>query len=163
MGILLEQRCMCVHNGNPNTFNFNGSCYARKVLWMQAQQRNKFAIVWKHTGYADFRGSRILMSSVNCILIRQWLTDDVTDRILVWKVFLWAFLSNLKKINRKIIIKYVVHVDLFYWTHKWWSGYSKSIQVIMHLHCIGPLSKPRRPIAYTMAWWDASSRTPLYT
>ena len=51
------------------------------------------------------------MSFVNCILIRQRLTYDVTDRKLIWKVFfVGVFFSNSNKINRKIIIKHTVHV-----------------------------------------------------
>ena len=37
---------MFVHNTNPNTFNFNDSCYARKVLPIQGQQRHNLAIVY---------------------------------------------------------------------------------------------------------------------
>ena len=60
--------------------------------------------------------------------------------------FLWAYPSTLKKINRKIIIKYMAHIQIIFWPHYWWSGYYKSIQVNMHLHCIGPLIKkiPRK-------------------
>ena len=44
------------------------------------------------------------------LVIKQWLADEVTEGILVWKLFLWAFLSMLKKNNRKIIIKYTTHI-----------------------------------------------------
>ena len=42
-------------------------------------------------------------------------------------------LMSLMYLNLPIMI-------IVYWTHKWWSRYSKSIQVIMPLHCIGPFS-----------------------
>ena len=44
------------------------------------------------------------------LVIKQWLTDEVTDRILVWKLFCGRFLSMLKKNNRKIIITYMTHI-----------------------------------------------------
>ena len=44
------------------------------------------------------------------LVIKQWLTDDVTWQNLGLEAFLWAFLSMLKKNNRKIIIKYMTHI-----------------------------------------------------
>ena len=46
------------------------------------------------------------------LVIKQWLTDDVTDIILVWKLFLCAFLSMLKRNTRKLIIKYMTHINI---------------------------------------------------
>ena len=62
-----NRTCMFVHNTNQNTFNFNDSCYARKVLPIQGQQMHKLAIVWKHAIYAQSKGRRIPVSIVNCI------------------------------------------------------------------------------------------------
>ena len=79
---------MFVHNTNQNTFNFNDSCYARKVLPIQGQQRHKLAIVWKHASYAQSRERRIPFCS-RLIVTNQkkwWATTEdwsATDRRLI--------------------------------------------------------------------------------
>ena len=79
---------MFVHNTNQNTFNFNDSCYARKVLPIQGQQRHKLAIVWKHASYALSRERRIPFCS-RLIVTNQkkwWATTEdwsATDRRLI--------------------------------------------------------------------------------
>ena len=32
-------------------------------------------------------------------------------------IFLWAYPSTLKKINRKIIINYMAHIKIIFWQH----------------------------------------------
>ena len=62
------------------------------------------AIVTKHLTLSD-----IAISIEIIMFTGWWLTSDVTSRILVWKIFLWACPSTLKKINRKIMIKCMAH------------------------------------------------------
>ena len=64
-------RVACLYNTNQNTFNFNDSCYARKVLPIQGQQRHKLAIVWKHASYAQSRGRRIQCLMSIALVIKQ--------------------------------------------------------------------------------------------
>ena len=93
MSISLQQSCLLVNNTNQDTLNFNESCHARKVLPIQARQRQKFAIVWKHASYAQSRQRRIPVSFVNCISNEAVIDrmNDVIYRILAWKVFCGRF------------------------------------------------------------------------
>ena len=85
--------------------------------------------------------------SIACI-IEQWLTDEVTDRILVWKLFLWAFLSMLKKNNRFFFIYffffYIWHIFRYSFGHtrddKGITNQHKSTCICGHLDPLGPLS-----------------------
>ena len=95
---------------DQNTFNFNDSSYARKALPIQGQQRHWLVIVWKHASLFSLGEGAFHCLLWSALVIKQWLTDDVTDRILVWEFFVGFSKHPEEKCQKNYYKIYVIYL-----------------------------------------------------
>ena len=93
------------------------------------------AIVTKHLALTIWHSNIYWNDNVYWMVIDKWCHNQN----LGLEDFLWAYPSALKKINRKIIIKYMAHILITFGHISDDQGIIRSTQVNMHLHFIGPL------------------------
>ena len=102
--VLLDSKCKVLsHNGM-----IQYTCKRKVVkvyLWI--------AIVTKHLALTIWHSNIYWNDNVYWMVINKWCHL----KNLGLEDFLWAYPSTLKKINRKIIIKYTAHIQTIFWPH----------------------------------------------